>query len=298
MSTLTAPPQVAAVDGDSSPGSRRERVTGSSTPRRVVAAVLALLAIYVALSFLNDPRGTLGTDTGGKIATLRVMKTNGGLNPDLHYWAQRYDPNGTLQPLYYTKRIDGKWVNATTIPMLDLGEPLYQLGGTRAVLLLPMLGSVLAALAARALARRRGGGNGWWAFWAVGLASPLAIYALDVWEHSIGVALMLWAVVLVFDVIDRRAGWRATLGAGALLGLSASMRTETLVYGFVLAIVAGIVMLYRERRVLPVVRFGALLAAGMGVLLAANQLLEYVTVGGSIRAGARPTRPRPPASAS
>ena len=63
------------------------------------------------------------------------------------------------------------------------------------------------------------------------------------------------------------------------------MRTEALVYGFVLAIVAGIVMLYRERRVLPVVRFGALLAAGMGVLLAANQLLEYVTVGGSIRAG-------------
>jgi hypothetical protein len=285
VSTLTAPPPAAAVEDDSSHRVRRERVAGSSTPRRVLAAVLALLAIYVALSFLNDPRGTLGTDTGGKLATLKAMQHNGSLNPDLGYWAQRYDPKGTLHPLYYTRQIDKKWVNATTLPMLDLGEPLYQLGGTRAVLLLPMLGSVLAALAARALARRRGGGNGWWAFWAVGLASPLAIYALDVWEHSIGIALMLWAVVLVFDVLDRRAGWRATFGAGALLGLAASMRTEALVYGLVLAAVAAIVMLHRERRLLPVVRFGALLGAGTGLLLLANQVLERVTVGGSIRAG-------------
>jgi hypothetical protein len=251
----------------------------------VLAAVAALLAVYVALSFLNDPRGTLGTDTGGKIATLRVMERNGGLNPDLHYWAQRYDPTGKLHPLYYTREIDGKWVNATTLPMLDLGEPLYALAGTRAVLLLPMLGSVLAALAARALARRKGGGSGWWAFWTVGLATPLAVYALDVWEHSIGIALMLWAVVLVWDVLDERAGWRATIGAGALLGLAASMRTEALVYGMVIGAVAGIILFLRRRRLGPVLSFGALLAAGTGALLLANQVLERVTVGGSIRAG-------------
>ncbi len=285
MSTLTAPPPAAAADEGGFPVPHREHTPARTHARRVVAAVLALLAIYVALSFLNDPRGTLGTDTGGKIATLRVMKTNGGLDPDLHYWAEKYDPNGTLHPLYYTRHIDKKWVNATTLPMLDVASPLYDLGGTRAVLLLPMLGSVLAALAARALAKRRGGGSGWWAFWIVGLASPLAIYALDVWEHSIGIALMLWAVVLVFDVLDRRAGWRATLGAGALLGLAASMRTEALVYGLVLTAVGAVVMLHRERKLGPVIRFGALVGVGTGALLFANQILERVTVGGSIRAG-------------
>jgi len=74
--------------------------------------------------------------------------------------------------------------------------PLYLVGGDRAVLLLPMLGALVCALAARALARRLGGGDGWAAFWIIGLASPVAIYALDFWEHSIGLALMLWGVVL------------------------------------------------------------------------------------------------------
>ena len=55
--------------------------------------------------------------------------------------------------------------------MLYAAYPLYRLGGDRAVLLLPMLGAVLTALAARALARRLGGGSGWTAFWAIGLAT-------------------------------------------------------------------------------------------------------------------------------
>ena len=95
---------------------------------------------------------------------------------------------------------------------------------------------------------------------------------------------MLWAVVLVLDVLDRHAGWKATLGAGALLGLAASMRTEALVYGFVAAIVGGIVILRREKRLAPIVTFGALLAAGLGVVVGATQLLERVTAGGSLRA--------------
>src|SRR5262249_44884824 len=104
-----------------------------------------------------------------------------------------------------------------------------------------------------------------------------------------GIALLLWAVVLVSDVLDERAGWRATIGAGALLGLAASMRTEALVYGVVIAAVAGTILFLRRRRLGAVLSFGALLAAGTGVLLIANQLLERITVGGSIRSG-RATR--------
>jgi len=51
--------------------------------------------------------------------------------------------------------------------MVYAAYPLYALGGDRAVLLLPMLGSVLCALAARALSRRFGRGSGWTAFWVM-----------------------------------------------------------------------------------------------------------------------------------
>jgi hypothetical protein len=283
VSTLTASPRADAVE-------RRTPRRGPSRPdtwRRVLAACALLLGLYVGLAFLNDPMATLGTDSGGKVATLHAMQHNGGLNPDLHYWASRWDPDGTLHPLYYTKHIGDRWVNATTVPMLDVAEPLYELGGIRLALLLPMLGSVFAALGARALARRLGAGQsgGWWAFWAVGLASPLAVYALDLWEHSIGVALMMWGIVLTVDVLDRRAGWRGALGVGLLFGAAATMRTEALVYGLVTALFAGVVILRRERRLGPVIRFGSLVAAGVATMLVTNQVLERVTVGGSIRAG-------------
>jgi len=49
-------------------------VVAASGPRawicRPLIACLVLLACYVTCTFaLNDPRGTLGTDTGGKLAT-------------------------------------------------------------------------------------------------------------------------------------------------------------------------------------------------------------------------------------
>lgn len=253
---------------------------------RAIVSVLALLCVYGALTFLNDPRGTLGTDTGGKLATLRAMDDHQSLDPDLGYWAERYDPDGSLHPLFSTERVGDRWVNVTTLPMLYAAYPLYEVGGLRAVLLLPMLGAVLTALAARALARRLGGGDGWWVFWAVGLATPIAVYALDFWEHSLGAGLVLWAVVLVLDMHEDRAGWRASLGAGALFGLAATMRTEALVYAVVITALAAFTHArVRERRsIRRLVALGAPVAAGLGAVLVANQVLERFSLGGGLRA--------------
>ena len=187
--------------------------------QRPLVACLVLLAVYATCTLaLNDPRGTLGTDTGGKLATLHVMDHNGSLVPEIGYWAASADPKGDLHPIFYTFKVDGKWVNVTTLPMVYAAYPLFELGGDRGVLLLPMLGSILCALAARALARRLGRGSGWSAFWVMGLLSPVAIYALDFWEHSLGLALMLWGVVWLLRLLDDEHGLRAALVAGALFG--------------------------------------------------------------------------------
>jgi len=255
--------------------------------RNPFVAALVLLTIYLGTSLaFNDARGTLGTDTGGKLATLHMMERNGGLDPDLGYWAQSRDPQGVLQPLHYTYRVGDKWVNVTTLPMLDAASPLYLVGGDRAVQLLPMLGAVLCALAAAALARRLGGGDGRAVFWIVGLATPVAIYALDFWEHTVGLALMLWGAVLVLDVLERRAGWRAALGAGALFGLAATMRTEALVYLVVSVGLACLVMLVRERTLVRPVLVGVSSLFGAGTMLVLNRLLEQATLGTDLR-GAR-----------
>ena len=51
--------------------------------------------------------------------------------------------------------------------------------------------------------------TGWPAFWVIGLASPLAIYALDFWEHALGLGLMLWGVVwFVRAMLETTTGCR------------------------------------------------------------------------------------------
>lgn len=254
---------------------------------RVVAATALLLGAYIALSLFNDPHGYLGTDTGGKVATLRAMERAGSLSPDIGYWAEQWDPDGTLHPLYFTAHLGENWVNVTTLPALYLGYGLFRVGGYHGALLVPMLGSVLAALAARALARRLTAGDeraGWLAFWTVGVASPLAIYALDFWEHSLGVALIGWAVVLLYDVINAQGGWRAAVGAGLLFGAAATMRTESLVYGAVAtAICCGAVLLKTRNLLRPLV-CGAAVIAGLVIPLVANNALERAVLGSAFRA--------------
>lgn len=284
----------AVADAPPRAGDPRSRpITSARCPARartVLGAVLVLGACYLALSAFTDARGTLGTDTGGKLASLDAMDRNGGLDPDLGYWAERWDPRGDLHPLFYTQHVGDRWVNLTTLPMPVLAAPLYDVGGIRAVLVLPMLGSVLAALAARALARRLARGSeperaGWWAFWLVGLATPLTVYALDFWEHSLGVAAVLWASVLTLDLAEERAGWRAALATGALVGAAATMRTEALVYGLLLGVGAVVLLARRRAPAARIAAFGAAGAAGLATVLLANQALEQLVLGSSLRAG-------------
>jgi hypothetical protein len=260
--------------------------TVGPTPRRVAwwrrpaAACALLLVAYMGLSLANDPRAFLGTDTGGKIATLRAMDARGDLSPNLGYWAQALDPHGTLHPIALTDHLRGEWVNVTTLPMLYAGYPLYELGGLRAILLLPMLGGVLTALGARTLARRLGG-RGDLAFWLVGLFTPVVVYSLDFWEHTLGLAAMVWGIVVLFDVADRRAGWRGALLGGALFGVAATMRTEAFVY-----LAATLVAVAWAARRCPFryrAGLGAAALLGVTVPLVANQGLEQIVFGAGLR---------------
>jgi len=252
--------------------------------RRPIVAGLVLLVAYVALSFLMSPRGFLGTDTGGKVATLEVMKQRGDLDPDVGYWAEAEDPTARVHGLFYTSRIGDRFINVTSLPMVLAAEPLYRVGGYRLALALPMVASVAAAFAARALARRIGSGTGWAAFWLVGLASPLTVYALDFWEHSAGVALMAWGLVALYDAIEDRPTWWRGLLAGVAFGAAFAMRNEAGVYALTCLAIGGLILLAR-RRIAGAILTGATFVAGFGLMYAANLGLESAVVGASLRSG-------------
>jgi hypothetical protein len=266
-----------------SPPSESSPVRVPSLLARPVAAALVLLLCYFAASAFNSPRGYLGTDTGAKVATLRVMESRHTFDPDAGYWAAADDPTGALHPLFDTRTVGGKYVSVTTLPMLLLARPLWALGGMRLALLLPMLGGVAIALAARALANRLGSRSPATALWIVGLASPVFLYALDLWEHTIGLACMAWAVVLLYDCWSRSApGWKA-FGAGALFGLGATMRTEALLYGAVATAVTALALVATDRSLHRAVRVALGSLAGIVPVLVANDWLERTVLGGALR---------------
>jgi len=261
--------------------SEDETITLPRWYARAVPSALALsLLLLVALTCTNT-MGFLSTDVGGKVATLEAMKRNGTLSPDLGYWAVAADPDGSLYPMWSTSQVDSSWINVTTLPMLLIALPLYKVGGAFAAGLVPLAGTVLAAFAARTLGRRLGS-DGTAAFWIVGAASPLTIYALDFWEHSLGVALVVWAVVWVLDASRDGGSWRTALAAGACFGLAASMRQEALVYGFVSGCGLGIRLLTSGSQVAATVRGGAL-SVGFVFAWFINSVLESSIIGDSTR---------------
>lgn len=276
---MTAPVQAPATSGARS--ARRPLLPVPAALGRPVVGALVLLAVYVGLGLLTDPGGTLGTDTGGKVATLEVMAREGRFDPDLGYWAADADPDGDLHPFYYTEHLGDRYVNVTTLPLLVVAWPLYAAGGYHAAVLPVAASAVAAALAARALAARTGG-DGTSAFWVVGLASPVAVYALDLWEHAPGLALMAWGVVAVAELVEREGRWWCAGLAGLAFGAAATMRTEALVYGAVV-VAAGLVAARPTRSLAHLAGAGVAALVGVTVGPALHLLAEQGLYGEALR---------------
>ncbi len=243
--------------------------------RRPWVAAVVVLAVYGALALLNSTGGYLGTDTGAKVITLDRMAEEDTFSPAVGYWAEEWDPDGDYHPLFDTKQnAEGEWVNVTTLPMLFAARPLYELGGYRLALMLPMLGGLLAAFACRDIARRLAGGpEGWWAFWVTALASPILVYSLDLWEHSVGAGLMLGGIALLVRTPHVGGVVLASLVAGALFGLAASMRAEAFVVAFVAVAVTCLALVLR-RQIGRALVTGALSVVGFALPWLANASIE------------------------
>jgi hypothetical protein len=224
-----------------------ERVEGPTTSPKAgrraahLIPLLGLAGIYLAIIAAGGARAWSGSDAGGKVATVKTMAERHSLVPDVGYWAASADPTGRYHPLVYTARYGSHWVQVTSLPFSELGVLLYRIGGAGLLLALPVLGSLLCAVAARRLALLLGARSGWAAFWLVGLGAPL-FYAGDFWEHAAALGLALLAVCLALgDITVASAGL-----AGLLAGCAAVLRTEMLVYGAVFGVV--LLVLPRERR--------------------------------------------------
>lgn len=246
----------------------------------VVGAVLVLLVLYGLALALGDSRAGSVADVGGKLATAKVLAEGAAGSLDVGYWAEDLDPDGVFHPLANTEAFGEDWVQGTSVPYSLLTGALWRLAGPTGVALLSMLAAAAAAMAAGRLARRLGAGDGRLAFWIVGLASPVAVYALDGWEHAPGLALVLWGVVLGLEP-ERPA---VAAAAGALLTTSTLLRADLGAYVLAFGVTCLVVGAVRRRWLRRPV---CLAAAALGAFapLVANGILERRLLGAGVRDG-------------
>lgn len=267
------------ADGPPTAGRDTVRTLADRATRSAWAfGVLALL--YAAIALGGDARANSGSDAGGKAATVASMVGSGTWDVDIGYWAAEHDPEGRFHPLVKTRRVGDRWVQVTTLPMIYAARPLWSVGGPDLALALPMAGGLLAAWGARRLARSAGSTDGWAAFWLVGAGSPVVFYVADLWEHALGVGLVVATLSVLVDP-ERSTARSATL-AGCAAGLAVSMRAETAVYLAVFSVVAGATG--DVRRAWRAGRARAPLVAGAAVaVLCASWLLERLVVGAGLQ---------------
>ncbi|HTN78471.1 MAG TPA: hypothetical protein VMK16_02260 [Acidimicrobiales bacterium] len=255
-----------------------------TTHRRLALSLLFVGLVALAVAWIGDPRAASFSDAGARLATTKTMAAAGHWAPDLGYWAADVDPSGAHHAILFAQPHDDQWVAVPSLPLVVAGRPLWQLGGARAAVLLPVLSVVLAAYAARRLSRWASQGDGWLAFWFVGLLSPVLFYGADFWEHAPALALGLLAVALVLE-----GGMRKVLVGGAIAGLAVAMRNDMFATFAALGVAALVVP--EERR-----RCGQRwreLAAGCAALISvvfANSVVEHFVLApgtGSARAGGR-----------
>ena len=127
-----------------------------------------------------------------------MMEQHGSLDPDIGYWADGRGPDGHAAPalLHVPRRRQVGERHDPADALRRVPAVRRRRRPRRAAAPDARRGAVRARgpRAWRAASARR---SGWTAFWVIGLASPVAIYALDFWEHTLGLGLMLWGVVLV-----------------------------------------------------------------------------------------------------
>ena len=190
---------------------------GRAAGLAVVAAVLLVEGFLLRAPYEPAPREI---DSAVKHAQALALSDSGFLRQSLPYRARYLDPQQWylpfVKPFVLRTRTGMQSIFPTVAAAIDV--PFERLGGLAAIRLASIGAMLLAVAVTLKIARSDSDGP---AAVALVLGTPLWFYALAGTSHPAGLALAMLAVFLAMDR-DR------AFAAGLVLGLSATIREETL----------------------------------------------------------------------
>lgn len=202
----------------------------SSRGRRWSVAALVLVVTAYLVWIWSLPSDTFWAgDMGVKLIQMESLIRSGFTRLSLDYPGQAIDPEGTYFPIarLFAERVNGSWFAVFPPLFPALSAPFYLLLGYRGLYVLPLVSSVVILCSSLVLARRAGiGQHAIYLPVVLGLGSPLFLYSVVFWGHSLGACLCLAGFMLALGPPVRLLRGFSRVAAGAALGLAAAVRPE------------------------------------------------------------------------
>jgi hypothetical protein len=254
--------------------------------------VAALALVLVALMGVVGTNASFSADEGAAIIQARQLSRGDGWttpNP-----LPEVDPEGDAFPLQYSDRGEkgfAPFAKHPVYPLLLAGAD--RIAGVPAMVLLSMVGTLVAATLAAALAGHLAPGLRRPTLWTTGVASPLLFDGYMVIAHTLAAALVTGALLLVLRT------WRTgrllpVLGTAACLAGAILLRTEALLFGMALAVATGAYGVLRRNA--PAVIAAAAAAGASVVTVRVEHAMTHAIVGPalSLNAAINPSVSRDP----
>ena len=192
---------------------------GGIPPGLVGSSAGGILCVYGLVLWMQPAQAIFWSpDEGGKYLLLRGMAAGLAWNAPLSYPGAGLDPALAHVPLLYWLPADGAFYSWWPVWFPALSAPVYALLsgvlGSRALLLLPALAGLSTGLLAhRSVGHALGAAASPWFARLAGIVilfgTPLFFYAFTFWEHTLHVALLMAAFLLLVQSMTGRSRWHA-----------------------------------------------------------------------------------------
>ncbi len=199
---------------------------------------LLMFGVYLGLGwFLMKPQIIWAPDEGAKWLQMYHLRWEDGLKVDIRYQGLALDSNFSFAPSDAPRGLLGLQNGRLFFRRLPLfpaiSKIFYMWIGHRGLIILPALGGALMGVATLQLAGPQDRRIAMWLL--VAIASPVLIYALLFWEHTLASGLALVAAWLVVrgardPAPSPRSVIQKWLGAGLLLAISIALRLEVAIF--------------------------------------------------------------------
>lgn len=205
-------------------------------------SLLAVAALYLGALVSMPPEGFTQHDTGAKYLQVRNLRlTPTGIDWSINYPARPLDPNlqfVPFNPKQHEVDAEGRIYLQWPIFLGLLTRIPWKVLGFWGLYLVPLLAGLGTLWASYLLALNIGGvprKAAWLAIPLVGLATPISIYSLLYFEHTLAAMLVTFSLLAALLAMrGDESSRRGLIFSGALLAVAVYFRSELYVLAFVM----------------------------------------------------------------